>query len=186
MKKNSNLKEINYEDEIFTFNDKQKIVIIFRYIKGHKKVEKIELSINDYINQHSNLNKKNSSHSEQTQTQLLYCTNCKNYINKKDNESHHNHIIKTIEEIKPVQGQFDLLNEVQNKLKDKCKRLKSKKENIIGKMEKKYLEEKELLEEKMKKIMMISENENKNKLNSIYLKYMKDIFYIEKKISKYN
>lgn len=47
-------------------------------------------------------------------------------------------------------------------------------------MEKKYIEEKELLDKKLKEIMIISENENKNKLKSIYLKYMKDIFLIEK------
>ena len=104
---NSNLKKINYEDEILTFNDKQKEIILFRYIK-EKKVNKIEISINDYINQYLNLNDNISSETEKTQ--LLYCTNCMNYINKVDNKNHNNHIIKKIEEIKPCQEEFDLLS----------------------------------------------------------------------------
>ena len=178
-KENKNPKEINYEDEIFGFNDREKTIILFRYFKELKKVNKIELSINDYINQYSHLNKDISSFRENAQ--LLYCINCINYINKDDNENHNNHIIKKIQEIKPNQEEFDLLNEIQIKLKDKCIRLKSKKKNAIEKIKKKYMEEKEILDKKLKEIMMISENENKNKLNSIYLKYMKDIFMMEKK-----
>ena len=179
-KENNNLKEINYEDEIFGFNDRQKTIILFRYFKELKKVNKIEISINDYINQYSHLNNNITSAPENVQ--LLYCINCINYINKDDYENHNNHIIKKIEEIKPVQEEFDLLNEIQIKLKDKCIRLKSKKKNATQKIKKKYMEEKEILDKKLKEIMMISENENKNKLNSFYLKYMKIIFLMEKNI----
>ena len=175
---NENLKEINYKDEILTFNDKQKKIILLRYIKELKKINKIEISINDYINQYSNLNNDSS---DLEKSQILYCINCMKYIDKDNNENHDNHIIKKIEEIKPVQEEFDLLNEIQSKLKDKCIRLKSKKKNIIEKMEKKYTEEKELLDKRLKEIMMTIENENKNKLNIIYLNYMKDIFLMEKK-----
>ena len=93
------------------------------------------------------------------------------YIDKDNNENHDNHIIKKIEEIKPVQEEFDLLNEIQSKLKDKCIRLKSKKKNIIEKMDKKYMEEKELLNKRLKEIVMTIENKNKVDYKSLKTNY---------------
>ena len=186
-------KEINYncsecpsQIEIISIKEENNTIEFNCLNKEHIHNKIIKMSLKEYLEKMKRYNKKEINNDKcgiHKNKYVSYCFNCNCHLCEEclKTRTHLNHIKNNIIEIKPMNEELNIIQEVIKDYDNKIENLKKEKQNKIKELSKSLNNNKNKENEKIKKILIQNEEIKENELKLSKDKCIEDIKEIMKK-----